>query len=108
MSPVGRKLVFRGPRGHHRRVARIVFTQQLKRFTETPEVDAPVASLREALQAAFAINPRLQGYVLDEQGHLRANVVVFIDGRRCHDRVALNDVLQADSQVHVLQALSGG
>lgn len=95
-------------RGHHRCVARIVFTQQLKRFTETPEVDAPVATLREALQAAFDINPRLQGYVLDEQGHLRANVVVFIDGQRSHDRVALNDVLRADSRVHVLQALSGG
>jgi molybdopterin synthase sulfur carrier subunit len=108
LSPVGRKLVFRKARGHHRRVARIVFTQQLKRFTETPEVDAPVATLREAMQAAFAINPRLQGYVLDEQGHLRANVVVFIDGRRCQDRVVLNDQLQADSQVHVLQALSGG
>ena len=89
-------------------VARIVFTQQLKRFTETPEVDAPVASLREALQAAFDINPRLQGYVLDEQGHLRANVVVFIDGQRSHDRVTLNDALKPDSQVHVLQALSGG
>jgi sulfur-carrier protein len=101
-------LVIRGQLGHHHRVARIVFTQQLKRFTETPELDAPVASLREALQAAFDINPRLQGYVLDEQGHLRANVVVFIDGRRSHDRVALNDPLQADSQVHVLQALSGG
>ncbi|MBT9525622.1 MAG: MoaD/ThiS family protein, partial [Rhizobacter sp.] len=63
-------------------MAHIVFTQQLRRFTETPEVDAQVATLREALQAAFDINPRLQGYVLDEQGHLRANVVVFIDGRR--------------------------
>ncbi len=89
-------------------VARIVFTQQLKRFTETPEFDAPVASLREALQAAFDINPRLQGYVLDEQGHLRANVVVFIDGQRSRDRVVLNDSLKPDSQVHVLQALSGG
>ncbi len=108
MSPGGKTLVRRRVRGHHRRVAHIVFTQQLRRFTETPEVDAQVATLREALQAAFDINPRLQGYVLDEQGHLRANVVVFIDGRRCHDRVVLNDQLKADSQVHVLQALSGG
>lgn len=91
-----------------RRVAHLVFTQQLRRFTETPELDTPAATLREALQAAFAINPRLQGYVLDEQGHLRPNVVVFIDGQRCHDRVVLADVLKADSRVHVLQALSGG
>jgi molybdopterin synthase sulfur carrier subunit len=89
-------------------VAHLVFTQQLKRFTEVPEVDTPAGTLREALQAAFDLNPRLQGYVLDEQGHLRPNVVVFIDGRRSQERVLLSDTLKADSQVHVLQALSGG
>jgi len=89
-------------------MARIVFTQQLRRFTETPEVDAPVPTLRAALDAAFALNPRLRGYVLDEQGHMRANVVAFIDGRRCMDRVCLTDALAPDSKVHVLQALSGG
>jgi molybdopterin synthase sulfur carrier subunit len=89
-------------------MARIVFTPQLRRFTDTPEVNAPVATLRAALEAAFALNPRLRGYVLDDQGHLRGNVVAFIDGRRCLDRVRLNDALRPDSEVHVLQALSGG
>src|SRR5260221_4940548 len=93
---------------HHGPVARIVFTQQLRRFTETPEVDAPVATLRAALEAAFALNPRLRGYVLDDQGHLRGNVVAFIDGRRCSERVKLDDALRPDSRVHVMQALSGG
>ena len=89
-------------------MARIVFTQQLRRFTETPQVDAQAATLRDALEAAFALNPRLRGYVLDDQDHLRANVVAFVDGRRCHDRVRLDDVLRPDSEVHVMQALSGG
>jgi molybdopterin synthase sulfur carrier subunit len=89
-------------------MARIVFTQQLRRFTETPEVDAPVATLRAALDAAFAQNPRLRGYVLDDQGHLRGNVVAFVDGRRCTERIRLDDPLQPDSRVHVMQALSGG
>lgn len=87
---------------------RIAFTPQLRRFTETPELDTSAATLRQALEAAFAVNPRLRGYVLDDQGHLRPNVAVFIDGRRCADRVALADALLPDSQVHVLQALSGG
>jgi len=89
-------------------VALIVFTQQLRRFTEAPEVDAPAATLRGALEAAFALNPRLRGYVLDDQGHMRANVVAFIDGRRCLNRIVLDDPLAPDSRVHVLQALSGG
>ncbi|MFO1295012.1 MAG: MoaD/ThiS family protein, partial [Rubrivivax sp.] len=46
--------------------------------------------------------------VLDDQGDLRANVVVFIDGRRCTDRHRLDDALAPTSSVHVLQALSGG
>ena len=89
-------------------MAHVTFTSQLRRFTETPEVDTPSGTLRDALEAAFACNPRLRGYVLDEQGHLRANVVVFIDGQRCRDRHTLDYPLQPQSRVHVLQALSGG
>jgi len=87
---------------------RVLFTPQLKRFLDVPEVRTDAATLRQALAASFAGNPRLKGYVLDEQGHLRANVVVFIDGRRCQDRISLDDPLGPDSTVHVLQALSGG
>ena len=86
----------------------VVFTPQLRRFTATPEVVSNATSLRAALDDAFAHNPRLRGYVLDDQQHLRANVVIFIDGRRCVDRANLADPLQPHSTVHVLQALSGG
>jgi hypothetical protein len=54
------------------------------------------------------VNPRLRGYVLDEQGHVRPNVVIFIDSHRCDDRIALTQPLAAGCTVHVLQALSGG
>ena len=87
---------------------RIFFTPQLARFTATPELETSANTLREALEAAFAINPQLRGYVLDDQGHMRANVVAFIDGRRCENRIALTDPLHAESRVHILQALSGG
>ena len=87
---------------------RLEFTPQLRRFTDTPVVDTAAHTLRDGLEAAFALNPRLRGYVLDDQGHLRANVVVFIDGRRSTDRVALNEALAPDSRVFVLQALAGG
>lgn len=86
----------------------VAFTPQLRRFTETPEVRCDASTLRAALEAAFAVNPRLRAYVLDDQGHVRANVVVFIDGRRVDDRVQLADPLQTDSRIHVMQALSGG
>ena len=89
-------------------MALIEFTPQLRRFVDTPLVDTPAARLSEGLDAAFEINPRLRGYILDDQGHLRPNVVIFIDGRRARDLRGLTDPLRPDSRVHVLQALSGG
>ncbi|MEO7245786.1 MAG: MoaD/ThiS family protein [Rubrivivax sp.] len=84
------------------------FTPQLRRFTDTPEVDTTAATLGAALAASFAVNPRLRGYVLDDQGHVRPNVAVFVDGRRCRDGQGLSDPLAPDSVVYVMQALSGG
>jgi hypothetical protein len=89
-------------------MVRIEFTPQLHRFVETPVLDTAATQLGDGLAAAFAINPRLRGYILDDQGHLRPNVVVFIDGRRARDLRGLTDPLGPDSRVHVLQALSGG
>jgi molybdopterin synthase sulfur carrier subunit len=89
-------------------MAILEFTPQLRRFVDTPVVETPAVVLRDGLEAAFAINPRLRGYILDDQGHLRANVVVFIDGRRVRDLRGLTDPLGPHSRVHVLQALSGG
>lgn len=89
-------------------MARVQFTPQLRRFTETPVVEGTAATLRAALDLAFAANPRLRSYVLDDQGHLRPNVAVFIDGRRCRDARGLSDPLAPTSAVYVMQALSGG
>jgi molybdopterin converting factor small subunit len=89
-------------------MARIIFTPQLRRFVEAPEVEVKAASVREALDAALADKPRLRAYVLDEQGHLRANVTIFVDGRRLRDLRGLSDALGPEAQIHVLQALSGG
>lgn len=85
-------------------MAQIIFTQQLARFLPVPTLETQAATLRAALDQAFAANPRLGAYVLDEQGRLRANVVVFIDGQRS----ALEAPLRDDSKIYVLQALSGG
>lgn len=87
---------------------RIVFTPQLRRFVQAPDVQSGASTLRAALEDAFACNAKLRAYVLDDQGHLRPHVVIFIDGRRLHERALLADALNPNSTVHVLQALSGG
>ncbi len=86
----------------------IVFTQQLRRFTDAPTVRTEAATLRLALETAFESNERLRPYILDEQGRLRTHVAVFIDGARLKSRAQLDVALRPESAVHVLQALSGG
>lgn len=86
-------------------MAHVVFTSHLQRFVSCPEHDVEGSTLGSALHQVFKGNPRLGDYILDEQGRLRKHVIVFIDGRRTRE---LNDPVASDSQVHVLQALSGG
>lgn len=87
---------------------RVVFTPNLQRHVECPPTDVPGATVREALDAVFAANPRARGYVLDDRGELRHHMVVFVDGELLRDRARLSDPLAADAEVYVMQALSGG
>lgn len=87
----------------------VTFTSHLQRHVSVPRHElARAATLGDALAQVFAANPQARGYILDDQGGLRTHVAVFIDGERARDRRGLGDALQADSQVHVLQALTGG
>jgi len=89
-------------------MVQLVFTPQLRRFVNCPDVQCDALSLRAALEHAFEHNPQLRGYVLDDQAHLRANVVIYIDGQVVRNRKDLSESLSPSAVVHVLQALSGG
>ncbi|WP_423360441.1 MoaD/ThiS family protein [Pseudomonas citronellolis] len=89
-------------------MAHIVFAPSIQRYVEVPEQDLPGATLGDLLEGVFAQHPRLRGYLLDDQGGLRRHVTVFIDGLRLRDRRGLGDVVADDSEVYVVQALSGG
>ena len=89
-------------------MARVVFTQNLRRHVACPSREAAGATVRAVLEEVFAGNPPLRGYVLDDQGRLRHHVVVFVDGRQIRDRIGLADPVTAGSEVAVMQALSGG
>ncbi|WAC72608.1 MoaD/ThiS family protein [Roseateles sp. SL47] len=89
-------------------MAHLEFTAQLHRYVDTPVLACDAVALKAALEQAFRVNPRLRAYILDDQGHLRTHVAVFIDGQRVQDRRGLSDPLGPASKVYVLQALSGG
>ena len=89
-------------------MANVVFTANLKRHVECPQTDAPGDTVAEVLHSVFAKNETLRGYVLDEQGGLRKHMGIIIDGTVIADRTALSDPVGPNSQIYVLQALSGG
>lgn len=89
-------------------MAKVIFTSNLRRHVECPEVFAGGASVREVLDAVFAGNERVRGYVLDDQAALRKHMTILVDGLRLRDRVGLSDPVTATSEIFVLQALSGG
>ena len=89
-------------------MATVVFTPNLKRHVECPTEEVAGATVRAVLDAVFATNPKLRGYVLDDQGALRRHMIVFVDGNQVTDRDGLSDAVAATSEVYVMQALSGG
>jgi hypothetical protein len=89
-------------------MATVAFTHTLQRHVACPTVEVQGTTVREALEAVWALNPRARGYVLDEQGELRKHMAIFLDGRMIRDRVGLSDPVGPDSKLYVMQALSGG
>lgn len=87
---------------------RVEFTPNLKRHIDCPSVAAEGATVRECLDQVFAEQTRLRGYVLDDRDRLRTHMVVFVDGKRLRDREALSDAVTSESEIYVMQALSGG
>jgi len=83
---------------------RVAFTGNLKRHVAAPETRAEGASVDEVLANVFAANPRLRGYVLDDQGRIRRHVNVWVNGARATLSSAVGD----DDEIYVFQALSGG
>ena len=84
------------------------FTSSLSHQTDAPRSSVEGATVRECLQAVFAMHPALRGYVMDDQNAVRQHVVVFLDGTAITDRRTQSDPVKPDSEIFVMQALSGG
>ncbi|MDC6293778.1 MoaD/ThiS family protein [Ralstonia pseudosolanacearum] len=89
-------------------MAHIFFAASIQRHIATPEREVDARTLGEALGAVFAAQPRLRGYILDDQGALRKHLAAFVDSQPVRDRQHLSDALGENSRVYVIQALTGG
>jgi len=90
-------------------MAIVKFTYALEKFF--PGIRAIPANgntLREVLNEVEAKYPKIQNYLLDDQGKLRDHVNIFIDGNLINDRAGLSDAFSPNSEIYIIQALSGG
>jgi len=89
-------------------MATVHFTANLRRHVNSARVESTGGTVKAVLEGAFAANPGLQHYVLDDQGALRKHMRILIDGAAIVDRHHLSDIVKPTVQVWVMQALSGG
>ena len=64
--------------------------------------------MSEVLEGAFAQDPRLRSYVLEDDGALRKHMNVFVNGEQILDRRRLSDAVGDSDELYIMQALSGG
>lgn len=89
-------------------MAIVHFTSHLQKFARCEPVAVVADTVRDALGKALAGNDQLRSYVLDDQDQLRRHMTVFVDGQLISDRVGLSDPVNSETEVYVMQALSGG
>jgi sulfur-carrier protein len=61
-------------------------------------------TVAELLQALEQAQPPLSGWILDECGHLRRHINVFVNGEQARE----DDAVAAGDCIDVLPAISGG
>ncbi len=83
-------------------------TSHLRHVAPAGPMPVDAATLGGALDAYFATAPRVRSYILDDQGRLRRHVAVFIDGELLLDKKDLGRRVAPNSEIYVMQALSGG
>ena len=87
----------------------VKFTPNLQRFF--PDLCACDVDAGTVADAVREVDRRWRGlgdYIIDEQGALRKHVNIFIGDELIRDKRALSDRLADDSQLTIMQALSGG
>ncbi len=84
------------------------FTPNLHRLVDTPSARVAGATVAQVLACYFLANPRVRGYVLDDQGAVRKHVAVFVNRELIRDRIGLSDPVGENDDIFVAQALSGG
>lgn len=84
---------------------KVLIPSALRSYTGAAQLEADGATLAQLFEELDRRYPGLRFRVVDEQGQLRANMRIFVNGLGVRD---LSHALQAEDFVAIVLALSGG
>jgi hypothetical protein len=92
-------------------MAHVRLTSHLFQFfpdLEGKELTVQASTVAEVVLGMDRLAPGIGFYICDELGRLRQHVNIFVDQEMITDRWKLSDSLDPESEVFIVQALSGG
>ena len=89
-------------------MATVRFTENIQRHISCPSETIDGQTVNAVLDTYFKDHSGARSYVLDEQGHVRQHMIIFLNGRPISDRTRLSDTVNDNDVIDVMQALSGG
>ncbi len=87
---------------------KVNFTPNLRRHLTLDRCLVEATTVADVLEQLFASQDKLRGYILDDQGAVRKHINIFVDNKIIRDRIGLTDKIRENSEVFIMQALSGG
>jgi molybdopterin converting factor small subunit len=84
---------------------RVLFPSPLRSYTGAREVEAHGATVAALLDDLDRRHPGVRFRMVDEQGHLRPHIRLFVNGELARE---LDTPLAPSDEVQIVQALSGG
>jgi len=89
-------------------VAKVTLTANLQKYFPHHDLDIPGETLLAVLRRMDEIRPYFSTYILEDNSAIRRHVNIFLDGKILRDKTQVAVPVQADTRIHIMQALSGG
>ncbi len=87
---------------------KVALTANLRQYYPEARFELAAGSVRELLAAMDRVRPHFSRYILEDNDTIRRHVNIFINGEVLADRADIDAGLPPGTEVHIMQALSGG